>query len=100
MLSRDTKQACLWIVKGNERRRRICPQSRYVIEIDGAVNDIGIDLPPDMQARLRKAIIINCYDGHKYPFERLAINDFLSRSDFYRRKEIFLANVAERLDLQ
>ena len=67
--------------------------------VDGAKVLIGQDIQDiALRERIRDGIILNCISGKIYSFERLGI-DGISRASFYRRKDIFLLQIAKYLGL-
>lgn len=59
---------------------------------------IGAGLPEGVGDALQDAIMLNCQNGRKYPFERLYIAG-ISRSDFYRMRERFFRDIAQEVGL-
>lgn len=81
-----------------ERLER-CPDARRVAAVDKAKLLIGEDLQDkELRRKLTNAILLNCESGRNYPFEILGV-DGLSRRDFYRRRNRFLQNVAEKFGI-
>lgn len=66
--------------------------------VEHARAKIGAGFPAEMQDKLRDAIMLNCIDGRKYPFERLFVTG-VSRSDFYRARNDFFRAIAMELGL-
>lgn len=110
-LPEDVKQVCLWLVRGYERRkqaRQNCPAGKPRISarerermeaVEQALMAVGADIPSeDVRARLRTAILLNVESGRSYPYEQLGLT-CVSRSEFYRRKDRFLADVAAYLGM-
>lgn len=107
-----------YIVNGEERREYICgghnasrttedrqmqleslentPMVRQMRAIDHASARIGKGLPELLRDQLREAILQNCQNGRKYPFERLFVTG-ISRSDFYRARDTFFGEIAVEL---
>lgn len=71
---------------------------RQMRAVEHARAHIGAGFPATMQDQLRDAIILSCENGRKYPFERLYIVG-ISRSDFYRQRDIFLLEIARELQI-
>ena len=69
---------------------------KYILAVEDAADGIGRDMPDGMRVRLRRAVLLNCESGKEYPYEYLNC-DFVSRRDFYRRKERFLSDVFDAL---
>lgn len=69
---------------------------RQLRAVEHASARIGKDLPGPMQDQLREALMLNCTDGRKFPFERLFVTG-VSRSEFYERKDAFLLAIYEEL---
>lgn len=67
-------------------------------QVDAAADLIGRDLPDLVKKTLRDAILTSCQRGREFPFERMNVPGF-TKSSFYRRRDDFLADVAERLGL-
>jgi hypothetical protein len=59
---------------------------------------IGADVTREMREKLRKAIILNCEDGRKFPYDRLDVSEF-TKSDFYRRRKNFVVGIGANLGL-
>lgn len=76
-----------------------CPDARRVAAVDKAKLLIGNDLQDEeLRRKLTNAILLNCKSGRNYPFEILGV-DWLSRMDFYRRRNRFLQTVAKNFGL-
>lgn len=71
---------------------------RQMRAVEHARAHIGAELPGDLQDQLRDAIMLNCMDGRRYPFERLYVLG-ISRRDFYRRRDAFFREIAQELQL-
>lgn len=114
-LPEDVKQVCLWLAKGYERRlakeqdhkqpgsRRASKghnRERERLEaVEQALVAVGADIAADeVRRQLREAIMLNVKSGRKYPYELLRLEG-VSRSDFYRRKDKFLEDIAGRMGL-
>lgn len=114
-LPEDVKQVCLWLAKGYERRlakeqdqkhpgsRRAGKgrnRERECLEaVEQALVAVGADIAADeVRRQLREAIMLNVKSGRKYPYELLRLEG-VSRSDFYRRKDKFLEDIAGRMGL-
>lgn len=75
------------------------PDARRVAAVDKAKLLIGNDLQDEeLRRKLTNAILLNCESGRNYPFEILGV-DGLSRRDFYRRRNRFLQDVAEKFGI-
>lgn len=75
------------------------PDARRVAAVDKAKLLIGEDLQDgELRRKLTNAILLNCESGRNYPFEILGV-DGLSRRDFYRRRNRFLHDVAEKFGI-
>ena len=73
------------------------PETRKMRAVEQAKLHIGLDLEnEELRQRLAEGIWLNCKSGRRYPFEYLNL-PFMSRRDFYRRRESFLAEIAEFL---
>lgn len=107
----DVKQTCLWLVRGYERRKleyqshpSVRPERRVrererMEAVEQALVSVGEDIPAEeVRAQLRKAILLNVESGRAYPYERLGV-ECLGRSEFYRRKDRFLADIAAHLGM-
>lgn len=108
----DVKQICLWLVRGYERRKRLAqgqrqgspsenaaPEQKRMEAVEQALAAVGSDiLSEDVREQLRAAILLNTESGRAYPYERLGLGD-ISRPDFYRRKNRFLADIAAYLGM-
>ena len=71
---------------------------RQMKAVEHARDRIGAGLPEMLADYLRSAILQNCMDGRKYPFERLYTVG-ISRRGFYRYKEAFFYDIANELGL-
>ena len=75
------------------RGRNRLKSKRVTSAIVRAAENIGGDIVmPELRSKLKDAILLNCDDRKAYPFRYLGV-DFVSESDFYRRKELFLSEV-------
>ena len=114
-LPEDVKQVCLWLAKGYERRlakeqdhkqpgsRRTSKghnrEQERLEAVEQALVAVGADIAADeVRRQLREAIMLNVKSGRKYPYELLRLEG-VSRSDFYRRKDKFLEDIAGRMGL-
>lgn len=76
-------------------------QSRAVEQmraVEHARARIGSGMPDALADTLREAILLNCQSGRTWPFERLYVTG-VSRSDFFRHRDAFLADIAAELGL-
>ena len=64
--------------------------------VEHARDRIGAGMPEEMRKQLRDAIMLNCSNGRRYPFERLYTVG-ISRRTFYRIRRGFLDDVAAEL---
>lgn len=71
---------------------------RQMRAVEHARDRIGAGLPEQLREYLRAAIVQNCMDGRKYPFERLYTVG-VSRRGFYRYREAFFYDIANELGL-
>ena len=121
-LPEDVKQVCLWLAKGYERRlakeqdqkhpgsrragkgrnrerERLEAVEQALVAVEQALVAVGADIAADeVRRQLREAIMLNVKSGRKYPYELLRLEG-VSRSDFYRRKDKFLEDIAARMGL-
>lgn len=106
-LPEDVKQVCLWLARGHGRRKaalqgRRHPDSREQARMEAveqALAAVGADIPSgDVREQLRVAILLNAESGRAYPYERLDLGA-VSRSEFYRRKDQFLTDIAAYLGM-
>lgn len=110
-LPEDVKQVCIWLVRGYERRKLECRilsgnkactarRERERMEaVEQALVAVGADISSEgVRAQLRAAILLNVESGRANPYERLGL-EAVGRSEFYRRKDRFLADVAARLGM-
>lgn len=114
-LPEDVKQVCLWLARGYQRRleeyqktgraggrtdkRNRAREFERLEAVEQAMVAIGGDIPADeVRRQLRDAIMLNIESGRRYPYERLDL-PAVSRSDFYRRKDKFLEDIAARMGL-
>lgn len=110
-LPEDVKQVCLWLARGYGRRKLTCrdaspgrsrqaSRERERMEaVEQALAVVGSDIPSeDVREQLRTAILLNVESGRAHPYERLGLEG-ISRPDFYRRKDRFLADIAAYLGM-
>lgn len=71
---------------------------RQMRAVEHARDRVGAGLPEMLKTLLQEAIMLNCADGRKYPFERLYIVG-ISRAGFYRYREAFFYDIANELGL-
>jgi hypothetical protein len=71
---------------------------RQMRAVEHARARIGIGLPEGVGDALRDAIMLNCQNGRKYPFERLYVIG-IGRSEFYRIRDQFFRQIAEEVGL-
>ena len=75
------------------------PETRKMRAVENAKLHIGLDLQnEELRQRLSEGIWLNCKSGKEYPFEYLNL-PCMSRRDFYRRRESFLAEIAKFLGI-
>ena len=107
----DVKQTCLWLARGYERRKleyrshppaqpeRHARERERMEAVEQALVSVGADIQAEeAREQLRKAILLNIESGRAYPYERLGVEG-VSRPDFYRRKDRFLADIAAYLGM-
>lgn len=83
------KQIALWAVRGRNRIK----SPKLASAVERAAENIGSDIAvPELRARLKRAVLLNCDDRHTYPYRCLNI-EFVSFADFHRRKDKFLKDV-------
>lgn len=70
--------------------------AREVHAVEGALACVGQDMPVMLRDMLTEALVMNCQNGRKWPYERLFVAG-ISRSDFYRIRNAFFDDIAERL---
>lgn len=116
-LPEDVKQTCLWLARGYQRRLKEYQGGGYrtggrrngktkaareverMVAVEQALVAVGADIEVDeLREQLRTAMMLNIESGRQYPYEKLHL-DAVSRSDFYRRKDKFLYDIATRLGL-
>lgn len=71
---------------------------RQMSAVEHARARIGAGLPAGIADKLRAAIVRNCMDGRRWPYERLDVEG-VSRSGFYRYREAFFWDIANELGL-
>ena len=75
------------------------PETKKMRAVDQAKLCIGTDLEnEELRQRLVRGIILNCESRNEYPFRYLGL-DGISQTDFYRRKDRFLADIADYLKM-
>lgn len=105
-LPEDVKQICLWLARGYQRRVKVhreggrtARELERIEAVEQALATVGADIDADeVREQLRTAMMLNIESGRRYPYETLQL-DAVSRSDFYRRKNKFLADIAARMGL-
>lgn len=113
-LPEDVKQICVWLARGYDKRlartqaaqrggrpaaKRLARERERLEAVEQALilATAGIEAD-EIREKLRRAIMLNVESGHRYPYEQLGM-DGISRSDFYRRKTLFLQGIAAHLGL-
>lgn len=66
--------------------------------VEHAKAKIGTELPGMLRDMLQEAVMQNCQDGRKYPYERLYIAG-ISRANFYRYRNDFFLSIAQELGI-
>ena len=66
--------------------------------VEHSLAKVGKDMPEMLQDALRDAIMLNCQNGRKYPFERLYVVGIERRTFYYVRDEFFY-NIALELGM-
>lgn len=74
------------------------PETKRMRAVEYAKMKIGLDLPNELRRKLTEAIWLNCKSGRRYPYRVLDVDGFSERG-FYRRRDIFLMDVANNLDM-
>lgn len=75
------------------------PETLKMRAVEHAKLRVGLDIESEeARRRLMDGIMLNCESGRSYPFEYLNLPAF-SRMDFYRRKDAFLTDIAEYLQM-
>ena len=99
-LPEDVRAECIAILRGYERRKwSDKPEDRRRVEaIQTARERAADDYPEHLRGKICDAIIQNCTDGRAHPFETLGLS-YMSRSDFYRRRWLFLYTMAAYLGI-
>lgn len=67
---------------------------RQMRAVEHARARIGEGMPQAIRDALQDAIMLNCMNGRKYPFERLYIVG-IGRSEFYRIRDAFFLEIAK-----
>ena len=73
-------------------------ETRRMRAVEYATERVGLDLGHESRNLLRDAVIRNCIDGRKYPFERLYVEG-MERSCFYDRRRKFLYDIAKYMEM-
>lgn len=136
----ETRQECLWIVRGHSRRIKAYreavrdvvgsggsitdgqphsgdagrpseskaarlqaieewPETKKMRAVEVAKSHIGADLEnEELRQRLKDGIILNCENRHEFPFRYMDLTG-ISQTDFYRRKDGFLMDIANYLKM-
>lgn len=99
-LPEHTKQICIWLIRGNanNKDKSTAFEKKVASAVNFARKNIGADLQPNQQKQLEEEMMKNIMSGRKYPYERLNL-DCISRTDYYRRKDKFLKEIANRLKI-
>lgn len=63
--------------------------------VDAALREVGKEQPKEIRRKLQNAVMINSCGGEDAAFTRLDVPGF-SQSGFYRERDKFLLDVAER----
>lgn len=71
---------------------------RQMRAVEHARARIGEGLPDALRDALQDAIMLNCQNGRKYPFERLYVVG-ISRTVFYEIRDSFFRNIAQEIGL-
>ena len=71
---------------------------RNMRAVEHARARIGEGLPEALADALREAILLNCQNGRRYPFERLYVVG-IGRSAFYELRDRFFRDIAEEVGL-
>lgn len=75
------------------------PETQRMRAVERAKIRIGTDMDNEtVRQKLINGIMLNCESGRKYPFCYLGI-DGISKSDFQRRRDRFLYDIAEQLEM-
>ncbi len=75
------------------------PEVQRMRAVERSLEKVGADIEEEgIRRKLRRALLLNCESGRKYPFEYLDMPG-ISRMDFYRRKERFLCDIAYQMNL-
>ena len=75
------------------------PETQKMRAVEFAKLHIGIDLENEgLRQRLAESVLLNCDDGREYPFKYLNLPD-ISERDFYRRRDLFLLEIASYLHM-
>lgn len=75
------------------------PETQKMRAVEQAKLHVGMDiLNEELRCRLADAIILNCENRHEFPFRYMNLPG-ISKSDFYRRKDAFLEEIAEQLKM-
>lgn len=65
--------------------------------VEAALERVGADIrDTTVRSKLRAAVLLSCAHGRECPYERLDVPT-CSRRDFYRRRHLFLLDVAREL---
>lgn len=99
-LPEDVRAECMAILRGYERRKwSDRPEDRRRVEaVQTARERAAEDYPENLRKAICDAIIKNCTNGRAHPFETLGLS-YMSRSDFYRRRWLFLYTMAVYLGI-
>lgn len=75
------------------------PETQKMRAVECAKLKIGLDVENKEQRQaLTQYIMISCTEGKKYPFRYFNLPEF-SKSDFYRRRDDFLYEIADYLGM-
>lgn len=75
------------------------PETKKMRAVEQAKLQIGLDLEnEEMRQRLTECVMLNCQSGKRYPYRYLNL-PYISERDFYRRREEFLLEIADHLNI-
>ena len=75
------------------------PETRKIRAVEQAKLHIGADLEnEELRQRLADGIVLNCENRNEYPLRCLGL-DGIQQTDFYRRRDRFLKEIADYLQM-
>jgi len=75
------------------------PEVRKMRAVEYALGRVGLDITnSELRQKLRDGIMLNCKNRYGSPFEQLGLVG-ISQKSFYRRRDVFLLDIAKFLQI-